>query len=56
VPKRGVIGSQAKQAPELPMPHCPVKPIQFGKVGRRTSEASFNGGDIGSDAGVLLTR
>jgi hypothetical protein len=56
VPKRVVIGAQAKQQPESPMPNCTVETIALGKVGRRTIEASFEGGDISSDAGVLLLR
>ena len=38
------------------MPNCTVETITLGKVGRRTIEASFDGGDISSDAGVLLLR
>ena len=38
------------------MPNCTVEAIALGKVGRRTIEASFDGGDLGSDAGVLLLR
>src|SRR4030095_7380065 len=38
------------------MPNCTVEPIELGKVGRRTIEASFDGGGISSDAGVLLLR
>jgi hypothetical protein len=56
VPKRVVIGAYAKQQPESPMPNCTVETITLGKVGRRTIEASFDGGDISSDAGVLLLR
>jgi hypothetical protein len=56
VPKRVVIGAQAKQQPESPMPNCTVETIALGKVGRRTIEASFDGGAISSDAGVLLLR
>jgi len=56
VPKRVVIGAQAKQQPESPMPNCTVESIELGKVGRRVIEASFDGGDISSDAGVLLLR
>jgi hypothetical protein len=56
VPKRVVIGAQAKQQPESPMPNCTVEAIELGKVGRRFIEASFDGGDISSDAGVLLLR
>ena len=56
MPKRVVIGAYAKQQPESPMPNCTVETIPLGKVGRRTIEASFDGGDISSDAGVLLLR
>lgn len=42
------------------MPHCTVdcstELIELGKVGRRVIEASFDGGDLSSDAGVLLLR
>ncbi|MET0962961.1 MAG: IS1380 family transposase, partial [Noviherbaspirillum sp.] len=38
------------------MPNCTVETITLGKVGRRRIEASFDGGDISSDAGVLLLR
>lgn len=42
------------------MPYCTVDPtsesIELGKVGRRVIEASFDGGDISSDAGMLLLR
>lgn len=38
------------------MPKCTDAPIGFGKVGRRFVEASFAGGDIVSDGGVLLLR
>ena len=38
------------------MPKCTDVPIGFGKVGRRVVEASFDGGDIVSDGGVLLLR
>lgn len=38
------------------MPNCTVETIELGKVGRRTIEASFDGGDLSSDAGVLLLR
>jgi hypothetical protein len=56
VPKRVVIDSQAKQQPESPMPNCTVEAIELGKVGRRVVKASFDGGDISSDADVLLLR
>lgn len=38
------------------MPNCTVESIELGKVGRRVIEAAFDGGDISSDAGVLLLR
>ncbi|MET0962107.1 MAG: transposase [Noviherbaspirillum sp.] len=38
------------------MPNCTVETITLGKVGRRRIEASFDGGYISSDAGVLLLR
>lgn len=38
------------------MPNCTNEPIELGKVGRRVIEASFDGGDIVSDGGVLLVR
>ncbi|HWL72461.1 MAG TPA: IS1380 family transposase, partial [Burkholderiaceae bacterium] len=38
------------------MPNCTVETITLGKVGRRRIEASFDDGDISSDAGVLLLR
>lgn len=33
------------------MPNCTVESIALGKVGRRVIEASFDGGDLSSDAG-----
>jgi hypothetical protein len=38
------------------MPNCTVQTVELGKVGRRIVEASFDGGDLTSDAGVLLLR
>ena len=38
------------------MPNCTVEPVDLGRVGRRVIEASFDGGDIVSDGGVLLLR
>ncbi|WP_136420439.1 IS1380 family transposase [Herbaspirillum sp. ST 5-3] len=42
------------------MPDCtvnsPLESIALGKLGRRVVEASFDGGDLSSDAGVLLLR
>jgi hypothetical protein len=40
----------------LPMPKCTNNRIEFGRVGRRVIEADFSGGDLSSDAGVLLLR
>jgi hypothetical protein len=38
------------------MPNCTVESITLGKLGRRTIETSFDGGDLTSDAGVLLLK
>jgi hypothetical protein len=38
------------------MPKCTDATIGFGRLGRRVIEANFEGGDIGSDGGVLLLR
>jgi hypothetical protein len=38
------------------MPNCTVESIEMGRVGRRVIDAAFDGGDIVSDAGVLLLR
>ena len=38
------------------MPKCTDAPIEFGRVGRRVVEASFDGGDIVSDGGSILLR
>lgn len=38
------------------MPNCTVESISLGKLGRRTIDASFDGGDLTSDAGVLLLK
>ena len=38
------------------MPKCTDGTIGFGRLGRRVIEANFEGGDIGSDGGVLLLR
>ena len=38
------------------MPKCTEAPIEFGRVGRRVVEASFDGGDIVSDGGSVLLR
>lgn len=38
------------------MPKCTDGTMELGRVGRRVIEASFEGGDIGSDGGVLLLR
>jgi Transposase DDE domain group 1 len=38
------------------MPKCTDGSVEFGRVGRRVVEASFDGGDIVSDGGVLLLQ
>ena len=38
------------------MPKCTDGTIGFGRLGRRVIEANFEGGDIGSDGGVLLLK
>ena len=38
------------------MPKCTDETVEFGRVGRRVVEASFDGGDIVSDGGVLLLK
>lgn len=38
------------------MPKCTDGRIALGKVGRRVIEAAFDGGDLASDAGVVLLR
>lgn len=38
------------------MPKCTNKKLDFGRLGRRVIEADFNGGDLSSEAGVLLLR
>jgi hypothetical protein len=38
------------------MPKCTDGAMGFGRLGRRVIEANFEGGDIGSDGGVLLLR
>lgn len=38
------------------MPKCTDGTMELGRVGRRVIEANFDGGDIGSDGGVLLLR
>ena len=38
------------------MPKCTDQTVEFGRVGRRVVEASFDGGDIVSDGGVLLLQ
>jgi hypothetical protein len=38
------------------MPNCTGKVIEFGKLGRRVISADFNGGELGTDAGLLLLR
>lgn len=36
------------------MPDCAVQGELFGRVGRRRVEVGFDGGDVTSDAGLLL--
>jgi len=38
------------------MPNCTDGRMQFGRFGRRVIEADFQGGDIGTDGGLLLLR
>jgi Transposase DDE domain group 1 len=38
------------------MPKCTDEKVEFGRVGRRVVEATFDGGDIVSDGGVLLLQ
>jgi hypothetical protein len=38
------------------MPNCTGNVIEFGKLGRRVISADFNGGELGTDAGLLLLR
>lgn len=38
------------------MPNCTVQQEMFGSVGRRRIEVGFDGGDVTSDAGLLLIR
>ena len=38
------------------MPKCTNKKLDFGRLGRRVIEADFDGGDLSSEAGVLLLR
>lgn len=38
------------------MPKCTNKKLDFGRFGRRIIEADFDGGDLSSEAGVLLLR
>ena len=38
------------------MPNCTVQQELFGSVGRRRIEVGFDGGDVTSDAGLLLIR
>lgn len=38
------------------MPKCTADRIEFGRLGRRVIEATFDGGDISSDGGLLLLR
>mgnify|MGYP003516494737 CR=1 FL=1 len=38
------------------MPKCTDATIELGHLGRRVIQASFEGGDISADGGVLLLR
>ena len=38
------------------MPKCTNKKLDFGRMGRRVIQADFDGGDLSSEAGVLLLR
>ena len=38
------------------MPNCTEGKLEFGRAGRRRIEADFSGGDLSSDAGVMLVR
>lgn len=38
------------------MPKCTNNKLDFGRLGRRVIEADFDGGDLSSEAGVLLLR
>jgi Transposase DDE domain group 1 len=38
------------------MPKCTDETMEIGRIGRRAIEVNFEGGDIGSDGGVLLLR
>ena len=38
------------------MPKCYQRTVEFPRVNRRVVEASFRGGEISSDGGVLLLR
>jgi Transposase DDE domain group 1 len=39
-----------------PMPNCTADQMNFGRLGRRSIEANFKGGDLSSDGGVMLLR
>ena len=38
------------------MPKCTEGTIGFGRLGRRFIEVNFEGGDLGSDGGLMLLR
>ena len=38
------------------MPNCTVPQAPFPKLGRRTIDVRFDGGDVSSDGGLLLLR
>jgi Transposase DDE domain group 1 len=39
-----------------PMPNCTVTEVPFAKLGRRSIDVRFDGGDVSSDGGLLLLR
>ena len=38
------------------MPKCTDGTMELGRLGRRVIQANFEGGDVGSDGGLLLLR
>ena len=38
------------------MPNCTATQVPFAKLGRRAIDVRFDGGDVGSDGGLLLLR
>jgi len=39
-----------------PMPNCTAPEVPFAKLGRRQIDVRCDGGDVGSDGGLLLLR